>query len=597
MSSRMQSCLQLLRLGVVVTLIAGALALVGATTTAAHAAECTIPDENVQVTVENQSGSNGSTSAWDRFHVTTDLTNLDGLPAGCTATVALDPDLWAGMTATILYLNADGTSSKTPQADTVASMSLDPDTATLTFTLTDFAATHQDVQVQGWVQAQITSQIERGETTPVMATINGTTQQIGTVTGATCTTDCPVPPADWASKWGHDNGDGTGTVTIQTPVVPAAGTDVRVTDTLDTPGQSITGVGWAAGYDCVNDWGNPGIKAADGSCDTGSSYPVSVTTNPDGSFSFTTTQPGEFVRLTLKMTFDPAYDSWKDTATVSFGGQEFTATHTQAAYSAGGGADGTAVTPGLSVVKSAAPTVDANGDGVVGDAGDTIVYSFEVTNTGNTTLSNVVVDDPMLASYNVAVDCPATSLAPGDALTCTSGAYIITPADEEAGRVLNVATASADTNKGDSPESPSNEVEVPTQPTPPSVDTVVVQIDSYRWHGSASVGRRVAAIDDDGKLMPHEDNWMSRSGWGGKHTRKTWQVVSVTVPKSATKAERIAAINAELKDGMKRLRSSRKVPATNARWGNVTMAWVLGETSWPAGPDPQRFWASSQPTR
>ncbi|MCB8775901.1 hypothetical protein LJD49_29715, partial [Escherichia coli] len=62
----------------------------------------------------------------------------------------------------------------------------------------------------------------------------------------------------------------------------------------------------------------------------------------------------------------------------------------------------------VTVKKTAGTPVDANNNGRT-DAGDTISYTFLVTNTGNTTLSNVTVNDPKVS----AVNCPVTSLAAG----------------------------------------------------------------------------------------------------------------------------------------------------------------------------------------
>ncbi len=46
--------------------------------------------------------------------------------------------------------------------------------------------------------------------------------------------------------------------------------------------------------------------------------------------------------------------------------------------------------PDISITKTAAALADTNGDSVVGGLGDTISYSFVVTNTGDVTLSNIV---------------------------------------------------------------------------------------------------------------------------------------------------------------------------------------------------------------
>ena len=92
----------------------------------------------------------------------------------------------------------------------------------------------------------------------------------------------------------------------------------------------------------------------------------------------------------------------------------------------------------VALVKSAT-LVDGDGDDLA-DAGETVDYRFEVSNDGNVTLHDVVVDDPKVAS----VDCPAGDLLPGDSVTCTAS-YVVTQADVDHGSVDNVATASAAT--------------------------------------------------------------------------------------------------------------------------------------------------------
>jgi uncharacterized repeat protein (TIGR01451 family) len=93
----------------------------------------------------------------------------------------------------------------------------------------------------------------------------------------------------------------------------------------------------------------------------------------------------------------------------------------------------------LRLVKKGVPT-DTNGNGRV-DAGDTIQWSFVVTNIGLVTLHQVTVSDPKAGS----VTCAATTLAPGQSTTCTAdNGYPITAADAQAGVVHNVATATGD---------------------------------------------------------------------------------------------------------------------------------------------------------
>ncbi|WP_168582854.1 DUF7507 domain-containing protein [Gephyromycinifex aptenodytis] len=104
--------------------------------------------------------------------------------------------------------------------------------------------------------------------------------------------------------------------------------------------------------------------------------------------------------------------------------------------------------PTLGLVKRVEKVEDVNQDGVI-DPGDTIRYGFTVTNRGNVTLDGVTVTDPKLSS--TPLTCAAGTLAPGTSTTCTSGPYVITRADQDAGSVANTATANATSNQGPAP--------------------------------------------------------------------------------------------------------------------------------------------------
>lgn len=117
----------------------------------------------------------------------------------------------------------------------------------------------------------------------------------------------------------------------------------------------------------------------------------------------------------------------------------------------------------LSLVKHAGVPVDVNGDGLV-SAGDTIQYTFTVSNTGDLVLNDIAVSDAKIGS----VSCPQPTLAPGDTETCSADAdYTITAADQAAGAVENSATASgvpegATATIGSSPSSTSTPVTAPS---------------------------------------------------------------------------------------------------------------------------------------
>ncbi|MFB7471316.1 hypothetical protein [Kitasatospora sp. NPDC056184] len=70
--------------------------------------------------------------------------------------------------------------------------------------------------------------------------------------------------------------------------------------------------------------------------------------------------------------------------------------------------------------------------------GDTITYTYTVTNTGTTALTDLTVDDNRVSD----ITCAETSLAPGQSTTCTGG-YVVTEHDASAGHVTNRATADA----------------------------------------------------------------------------------------------------------------------------------------------------------
>lgn len=73
-------------------------------------------------------------------------------------------------------------------------------------------------------------------------------------------------------------------------------------------------------------------------------------------------------------------------------------------------------------------------------AGDKIQYTFTVRNTGHITLSDVIVNDPMLANVGTTITLDKTVLAPGESSIGTAE-YIVTQADVDAGKVYNAATA------------------------------------------------------------------------------------------------------------------------------------------------------------
>ena len=93
--------------------------------------------------------------------------------------------------------------------------------------------------------------------------------------------------------------------------------------------------------------------------------------------------------------------------------------------------------PALTVSSVASPTSYAS-------AGQTINYSFLVTNTGNVAVAALSLSDTKATG----ISCPLTTLAPGANTTCTGG-YTTTASDASAGSTIsNTVTATATVTAG-----------------------------------------------------------------------------------------------------------------------------------------------------
>ncbi|PQB04811.1 DUF7507 domain-containing protein [Aureitalea marina] len=98
--------------------------------------------------------------------------------------------------------------------------------------------------------------------------------------------------------------------------------------------------------------------------------------------------------------------------------------------------------PAIAIVKTA--SYDDGGD--CSEAGKPIIYTFAVSNEGNVTLSNVVVNDPLLGGELAGPDSGDTDgdgLLDLDEIWIYSATYTITQDDIEVGTVTNQATATA----------------------------------------------------------------------------------------------------------------------------------------------------------
>ncbi|MCZ8163087.1 MAG: hypothetical protein O9275_20685, partial [Microcystis sp. LE19-196.1B] len=121
--------------------------------------------------------------------------------------------------------------------------------------------------------------------------------------------------------------------------------------------------------------------------------------------------------------------------------------------------------PSLTLVKTGVFN-DENENGRA-DSGETISYTFLVTNTGNVSLTNVTVSDPM-----VTVSGGPISLAVGeDSGNTFTATYTIDQDDVNAGEVVNTASADSDETDPVDSEETTNLPQVPFLEFSKSTDT------------------------------------------------------------------------------------------------------------------------------
>nr|WP_210204481.1 DUF11 domain-containing protein [Phyllobacterium phragmitis] len=115
------------------------------------------------------------------------------------------------------------------------------------------------------------------------------------------------------------------------------------------------------------------------------------------------------------------------------------------------------------IIEKSGMLDDRDGDNLI-DPGESIIYSFVVTNTGAVTLSDVTVNDPLLADAGISVTPGPQRLTPGRSVTFTA-TYTPTQAHIDAGRVENTATPTGTPPSGPPIEGPPDTIIVPPEQT------------------------------------------------------------------------------------------------------------------------------------
>nr|WP_233613693.1 LPXTG cell wall anchor domain-containing protein [Leucobacter edaphi] len=138
------------------------------------------------------------------------------------------------------------------------------------------------------------------------------------------------------------------------------------------------------------------------------------------------------------------------------------------------------LTPGFTLAKTA--------DATTVEVGESISYSFTVKNTGETPLTNVTIDDPLLGVSDFVC---AKDLAIGAEATCDApSTYTATDADGVSGTVHNEATATATSPGTDAP--PKQTATADVKVTVPAVLTPGISLTKAASATSVEVGEKIS---------------------------------------------------------------------------------------------------------
>jgi uncharacterized repeat protein (TIGR01451 family) len=173
------------------------------------------------------------------------------------------------------------------------------------------------------------------------------------------------------------------------------------------------------------------------------------------------------------------------TATGTYGGNPVPSNTSSAAVPV------TAAGPAVNVEKTAAaPTETAGSQNDLVDAGDTITFSYELSNTGNVTLSNFVITDPGpqfngvngTGTWGAYSTDPATiTIAPGGAAVTITRTYTLSATDVFNGtQITNAVTNTADITATPASGTPPTDTDtMPPVNIPPESKLLVAKVAAF----------------------------------------------------------------------------------------------------------------------
>ncbi len=143
---------------------------------------------------------------------------------------------------------------------------------------------------------------------------------------------------------------------------------------------------------------------------------------------------------------------------------------------------------GIALIKTGVLDMNVIAPSGIANVGDKINYSFQVTNTGNVTLTNITVTDPI-----VTVTGGPITLAPGASNSTTfTGVYTLTQSDIDAGFKYNVATTTGKDPQNKSVTNGDDETtSIPKMASIALVKTGVLNMNVIAPNGIANPGDKI----------------------------------------------------------------------------------------------------------
>ncbi|MBE0392703.1 PKD-like domain-containing protein [Flavobacterium sp. PL002] len=210
--------------------------------------------------------------------------------------------------------------------------------------------------------------------------------------------------------------------------------------------------------------------------------------------------------------------------------------------------------PELTVEKTGV-FIDANGDGLA-QVGETIQYSFEVSNTGNVTITGITINDPL----SPVLGGPIT-LIPGKTDSTTFATiYTLTQSDINKGNVTNAATASG--------KSPSGKTITDDSDDPTTATNNDATVTKLTQNALITLLKRAVFNDENGNGFPDTGETISYNFTVKNNGNVTVSGITITDPLTTVSGGPITL--APNKSDTTTFKATYTIKLTDINAGNVT---------------------------